>query len=125
MACAGLILHLMVKSSEERLDRIFSALSDQTRRRILARLEKEPRLSISDLAEPFAMTLPAVLKHLDILAATGLVRRSKIGRTVWVQMEVGSMKLAVDWLDRHRLFWTRSLDRLAAYAEAKERQSGG
>lgn len=125
MACAGLILHLMVKSSEERLDRIFSALSDQTRRRILARLEKEPRLSISDLAEPFAMTLPAVLKHLDILAATGLVRRSKIGRTVWVQMEAGSMKLAVDWLDRHRLFWTRSLDRLAAYAEAKERQSGG
>ena len=125
MACAGLILHLMVKSSEERLDRIFSALSDQTRRRILTRLEKEPRLSISDLAEPFAMTLPAVLKHLDILAATGLVRRSKIGRTVWVQMEAGSMTLAVDWLDRHRLFWTRSLDRLAAYAEAKERQSGG
>lgn len=115
----------MVRPGEERLDRIFSALSDPTRRRILARLEKESRLSISELAEPFAMTLPAVLKHLDILAATGLVRRSKIGRTVWVQIEAGSMKPAVDWLDRHRLFWTRSLDRLAGYAEAKERHSGG
>jgi DNA-binding transcriptional ArsR family regulator len=116
----------MVRSSGgERLDRIFSALSDPTRRRILARLEKQPRLSISDLAEPFEMTLPAVLKHLDILAGTGLVRRSKIGRTVWVQMQPGSMKPAMDWLERHRLFWSRSLERLADYAEAKERDSGG
>jgi DNA-binding transcriptional ArsR family regulator len=115
----------MVMSGEARLDRIFAALSDPTRRRILARLERERRLSISDLAEPFAMTLPAVLKHLEVLAATGLVRRSKVGRTVWVQMEAGSMKLARDWLQRHRLFWSRSLDRLAEYAEAKERQSGG
>ena len=112
-------------SSESRLDRMFSALSDPTRRRILARLEREPRLSISDLAEPFAMTLPAVLKHLDILSATGLVRRSKIGRTVWVEMEAGSLKPAMDWFERHRLFWTRSLDRLADYAEAKERESEG
>lgn len=115
----------MVRPGDERLDRIFSALSDPTRRGILARLEKAPRLSISDLAEPFAMTLPAVLKHLDILAATGLIRRTKIGRTVWVEMEAGSMKVAMDWLERHRLFWSGSLDRLAAYAEAKERQSGG
>lgn len=114
----------MVRSAENRLDRIFSALSDPTRRRILARLEKEPSLTISDLAEPFAMTLPAVLKHLDVLAATGLVRRSKVGRTVWVAMEPGSMRLAMDWLERHRLFWTRSLDRLADYAEARERESG-
>jgi DNA-binding transcriptional ArsR family regulator len=113
----------MVKSSEIRLDRVFSALSDPTRRRILARLERTPRLTISDLAEPFAMTLPAVLKHLEILASTGLIRRSKIGRTVWVEMEIGSMKVAMDWFERHRLFWTRSLDRLANYAEAKERES--
>jgi len=115
----------MVRSNEDRLDRMFSALSDPTRRRILARLEREPRLSISDLAEPFAMTLPAVLKHLDILSTTGLVRRSKIGRTVWVEMEAGSLKLAMDWFERHRLFWTRSLDRLVDYAEAKERESEG
>ncbi|MFZ0500181.1 MAG: metalloregulator ArsR/SmtB family transcription factor [Steroidobacteraceae bacterium] len=110
---------------EERLDRIFSALSDPTRRSILARLEAGPRLSVSDLAEPFAMTMPAVLKHLDILSGVGLIRRSKAGRTVWVQIEAGSMKAAMDWLEHHRLFWSTSLDRLARYAEAKERQTGG
>lgn len=113
----------MVKYTEIRLDRIFSALSDPTRRRILGRLEREPRLTISDLAEPFAMTLPAVLKHIEILASTGLIRRAKIGRTVWVELQTGSMKVAMDWFERHQLFWTRSLDRLADYAEAKERES--
>ncbi len=110
---------------EERLDRIFSALGDPTRRSMLARLEQEPRLSVSALAEPFAMTLPAVLKHLDVLSEVGLIRRSKAGRTVWVQIEPGSMKAAMDWLQRHRLFWTTSLDRLARYAEAKERETEG
>jgi len=110
---------------EERLDRIFSALSDPTRRSILARLEGEPRLSISALAQPFAMTMPAVLKHLDVLSEIGLIRRSKAGRTVWVEIEPGSMKSAMDWLQRHRLFWTASVDRLARYAEAKERESEG
>jgi DNA-binding transcriptional ArsR family regulator len=115
----------MVRFNEERLDRIFSALSDPTRRSILARLEGEPRLSISQLAEPFAMTLPAVLKHLDILSEVGLIRRCKTGRTVWVQIEAGSMKAAMDWLERHRLFWSTGLDRLARYAEAKEREADG
>jgi DNA-binding transcriptional ArsR family regulator len=115
----------MVIHKEERLDRMFSALSDPTRRAILARLEGEPRLSVTALAEPFAMTMPAVLKHLDILAAVGLIRRSKAGRTVWVQMEAGSMKVAMDWLQQHRLFWASSLERLARYAEAKERGLDG
>jgi DNA-binding transcriptional ArsR family regulator len=110
---------------QERLDRIFSALSDPTRRSILARLEAEPRLSISDLAEPFAMTMPAVLKHLEVLSEVGLIRRSKAGRTVWVEIEAGSMKAAMDWLQRHRAFWSTSLDRLARYAEQKERETGG
>lgn len=115
----------MVRYKEERLDRIFSALSDPTRRSILARLETEPRLSISALAEPFAMTMPAVLKHLDVLSEVGLIRRSKAGRTVWVQMETGSMKAAMDWLQQHRLFWSTSLDRLARYAEAREHDAEG
>lgn len=110
---------------QERLDRIFSALSDPTRRSILARLEAEPRLSISALAEPFAMTMPAVLKHLDVLSEVGLIRRAKTGRTVWVRIEAGSMKAAMDWLQHHRLFWSTSLDRLARYAEAKERETEG
>ena len=124
-ASPGLKLHRMVMYKEERLDRIFSALSDPTRRSILARLEEEPRLSISALAEPFAMTMPAVLKHLDILSGVGLIRRSKTGRTVWVEIEAGSMKAAMDWLQHHRVFWTTSLDRLARYAEAKERETEG
>lgn len=103
---------------------MFSALSDPTRRKILARLEKESTLSLSDLAEPFEMTLPAVMKHVRILSETGLVRRFKTGRTVWVEIEAGSMKGLMDWLESHRLFWSKSLDRLAAYAERKERQLG-
>ncbi|MGH8202302.1 MAG: ArsR/SmtB family transcription factor [Steroidobacteraceae bacterium] len=122
-ANGDLRLHLVVMYKQERLDRIFSALSDPTRRSILARLEGQPRLSISDLAEPFAMTMPAVLKHLDILSGVGLIRRSKAGRTVWVEIEAGSMKAAMDWLQHHRLFWTTSLDRLTRYAEAKERET--
>ncbi len=113
----------MVRYNEERLDLLFSALSDPTRRSILARLDREPRLSISELAQPFAVTLPAVLKHLDVLADTGLIRRSKTGRTVWVEIEPGSLKLAMDWLERHRIFWSRSLDRLVGYAEARERDT--
>ena len=119
------ILNRMVKSSESRLNLIFSALSDPTRRSIFARLEKEPRLSISDLAEPFAITLPAVLKHVDILCETGLVRRAKTGRTVWVEIEPGSLRFATDWLQRHRRFWSTRLDRLTGYAEAKEREAEG
>ncbi len=113
----------MVSCNSARLDGIFFALSDPTRRSILARLERQRRLSISELAEPFAVTLPAVLKHLNVLGETGLVRRSKSGRTVSVEIEPGSMKVALDWLEQHQRFWSTSLDRLVGYAEAKERQT--
>lgn len=113
----------MVRCHDERLNRIFSALSDPTRRAILVRLSRESRLSVSELAEPFAVTLPAILKHLAVLDETGLIRRSKSGRTVWVEMEAGSMKVAMDWLARHKLFWGASLDRLVKYAEAREREA--
>ena len=113
------------KLDEGRLNLIFSALSDPTRRAILARLEREPRLSISELAEPFAIQLPAVLKHLGVLSEVGLIRRSKSGRTVWIEIEAGSMKAAMDWLERHRIFWSSSLDRLVKYAQARERQTEG
>jgi DNA-binding transcriptional ArsR family regulator len=119
------IVYHMVNHSESRLNLVFSALSDPTRRSILARLEKEPRLSISELAEPFAMTLPAVLKHLDMLCETGLIRRAKSGRTVWVEIVPGSLRVATDWLERHRRFWTAGLDRLVVFAEAQEREMEG
>src|SRR5579864_2825803 len=102
------------------LDRTFSALVDPTRRAILARLEREDGASVSELARPFAIKLPAVMKHLDVLDEAGLIRRSKSGRTVTVRLCPEPMREAMDWLQRYERFWSASLDRLAAHAEAQE-----
>jgi DNA-binding transcriptional ArsR family regulator len=109
----------MVKYREERLDRVFAALSDPTRRAVLTRLARARALSVTSLAEPFDIKLPAVMKHLDVLAAVGLIHRVKTGRTVQVEIAAGALKPAVLWLQRYERFWSASLDRLAAYAEAK------
>jgi DNA-binding transcriptional ArsR family regulator len=114
----------MVNNRARHLDRIFSALSDPTRRAILARLEREDGLSVSDLARPFAIKLPAVMKHLDVLSEAGLIRRSKSGRTVTVGIAHDPLRQAMDWLSRYERFWATRLDRLASYAEAKEAQAG-
>lgn len=110
----------MVNYQARRLDRVFSALGDPTRRAILSRLERNERLSVSALAEPFAIKLPAVMKHLDVLSGAGLIRRSKAGRTVTVQIAADPLRGAANWLQRYERFWTTRLDRLATYAEAKE-----
>ena len=102
------------------LDRTFAALVDPTRRAILARLEREESASVSELARPFAIKLPAVMKHLDVLDQAGLITRSKIGRTVTVRLSPEPIREAMDWLRRYERFWSASLDRLAAYAEGKE-----
>ena len=104
----------------ERLDRTFAALVDPTRRAILARLEREDSASVSALAKPFAIKLPAVMKHLDVLDDAGLITRSKVGRVVTVRLRPEPMREAIDWLRRYERFWSASLDRLAAYAESKE-----
>ena len=72
----------MVNLQSRHLDGIFAALSDPTRRAVLARLSEAPELSVTTLAAPFAMSLPAVLKHLDVLQGAGLILRRKRGRTV-------------------------------------------
>jgi DNA-binding transcriptional ArsR family regulator len=110
----------MVKYRPAQLDRTFAALVDQTRRAILARLEREDRLTVSDLAMPFAIKLPAVMKHLDVLENAGLITRSKEGRTVTVRLRPEPMRDAVDWLHRYERFWSRSLDRLAEYVERQD-----
>ena len=104
----------------ERLNRTFGALGDPTRRAILARLERKGAASVSELAEPFAIKLPAVMKHLDVLDQAGLVTRSKVGRIVTVRLASEPMREAVDWLRRYERFWSASLDRLTAYAEREE-----
>jgi DNA-binding transcriptional ArsR family regulator len=104
----------------ERLDRTFNALVDPTRRAILAQLERKDGASISELAAPFTIRLPAVMKHLDVLANAGLVTRSKSGRTVTVRLRSQPMREAMEWLQRYERFWSSSLDRLTSYAERKE-----
>jgi DNA-binding transcriptional ArsR family regulator len=107
----------------ERLDRTFRALADPTRRAILSQLERRDGGSISELAEPFAIHLPAVMKHLDVLEKAGLVTRSKSGRTVTVRLRAQPMRAAMDWLQRYERFWSGSLDRLTSYAQSKEAEA--
>ncbi len=80
---------------------------------------------MSELAEPFAIKLPAVMKHLDVLDDAGLITRKKSGRVVTVRLNAGAMREAVSWLRRHELFWSPKLDRLAEYAERKELAARG
>lgn len=112
----------MVKHSEAQLDRTFSALSDPTRRALLARLEGEEALSVSELAQPFAMSLPAVMKHLDVLSDAGLITRTKTGRTVSCRLNADPMEEAMGWLARYQRFWTQRLDALEAMLS--ERRAG-
>ncbi|WP_332765160.1 ArsR/SmtB family transcription factor [Phenylobacterium sp.] len=114
----------MVNYQHRDLDRVFAALVDPTRRAILTRLEQAESLSITALAEPFPIKLPAVMKHLDVLSDAGLISRSKQGRTVAVRLSPQPLREARDWLSRYERFWSPALDRLAAYAEAKEAQAG-
>jgi DNA-binding transcriptional ArsR family regulator len=107
----------MANYSETQLNRTFAALVDPTRRAILSRLEKEPGLSVSDLARPFSLKLPGFTKHLDVLADAGLISRNKTGRTVSVRLTPDPMKGALGWLKRYEHFWSGSLDRLAAFVE--------
>ncbi|WP_137125586.1 helix-turn-helix transcriptional regulator [Roseomonas sp. HF4] len=107
----------MVQSQSPDLDRVFGALTDPTRRAMLARLAEEGSLSVSDLGRPLPMSLPAVMKHLDVLEAAGLLARRKQGRTVTCRLVGGPLEDAMGWLQRHARFWDESLDRLAAVVE--------
>jgi DNA-binding transcriptional ArsR family regulator len=107
----------MVKYLEQLLDRTFAALADPTRRALLARLSDRDALSVSELAEPFAMSLPAIMKHLDVLSDAGLIAREKTGRVVACRLTAKPMEQAMDWLNRYQRFWSDNFDRLAAFVE--------
>jgi DNA-binding transcriptional ArsR family regulator len=112
-------------SQQHDLDRVFATLADPTRRAILARLAQVESLSVSALAEPFAIKLPAVMKHLDVLGAAGLVTRTKSGRTVDVRLSAGPLRGPSAWLRDYERFWSPALDRLVAHAERKEVEARG
>jgi DNA-binding transcriptional ArsR family regulator len=110
----------MVKYQDEQLDRVFAALADPTRRSLIARLGNGEPASVSDLAEPLPMSLPAVMKHLDVLTDAGLIDRQKSGRTVQCRLTAATMKSAMDWLNRYEKFWSDRLSRLGAFLEEDE-----
>src|ERR1700736_2776178 len=112
----------MVKYRDETLDRTFAALADPTRRALLSRLGEDESISVSELAQPFSMSLPAIMKHLDVLSDAGLSARAKTGRSVACRLTAGPMEQAMDWLNRSQRFWSESLARLAAFVEEEQSQ---
>jgi DNA-binding transcriptional ArsR family regulator len=100
-------------TQSEQLDATFIALADPTRRAILARLV-QGEASVNELAAPFAISQPAISKHLKILERAGLVSRSAAGTRRPVKIEAAPMKQAVDWLEKYRKFWEASYGRLDA-----------
>ena len=108
----------MVKHSPLSLDATFAALADPTRRRILESLSRQ-QMRVTDLAEPFAMSLPAVSKHLRVLEDAGLLKRHRLGREHLIELEAAPMRKAQDWIAQYRKFWEGSLNALAEYLESE------
>ena len=108
-----------------RLDATFAALADPTRRAILARLAGA-EVSVTELAEPFAMSLPAVSKHLKVLERAGLITRKRDAQWRPCRLEAAPLKDVADWVNHYRRFWAESLDRLDDYLKElqKERKHG-
>jgi DNA-binding transcriptional ArsR family regulator len=113
----------MVNYQTAVLDRTFAALADPTRRALLARLDEEDNVSVSELARPFPVSLPAIMKHLEVLTDAGLIVRTKTGRTVSCQLTPAPMEQAMNWLARYERYWTEQLDRLAAFLEEDKWQA--
>lgn len=102
--------------SSDPLSVTLSALADPTRRAILSRLA-EGEASVTELAAPFAMSLPAVSKHLKVLEQAGLISRSREAQWRPCKLEAAPMREASEWLERYRIMWEAKLDRLADYLE--------
>lgn len=109
-----------MQSSQDRLNSTFAALSDPTRRAILARLSSG-EASVGDIAKPFRMTMPAVTKHLKVLQRAGLITQGRQAQWRPCKLKAGPLKEASDWVEQYRKFWEESFDRLDDYL--KELQS--
>ncbi len=106
----------------DQLDAVFSALADSTRRAILARLATSGELSVTELAEPFAMSMPAVTKHLKVLERAGLITRGKDAQWRPCRLEAAPLQDVFDWVEPYRHFWDESLDRLEDYLKEIQAQ---
>lgn len=96
------------------LDATFQALADPTRRAMVERLTRGPA-SVSELAQPFAMSLPAVVQHLAVLEASGLVASEKVGRVRTCRLQPATLSLAEQWFNQRRNEWEQRFDRLGEY----------
>lgn len=108
----------MVKRSE-RLDLVFQALADPTRRQLVERLGRG-EMAVSELAAPVAMSLPAVLAHLKVLETSGVVRSEKSGRVRTCRLEPAALSEATDWIAERRRDWEQRFDRLGTYLEENQ-----
>jgi len=114
------ILNHMVlyqRSDPRAVDEVFAALADPTRRAILGRL-REGEASVSELAQPFPVSLPAIAKHVRVLERAGLLAHQKTGRVRCCRLQVDRLQLADDWLETYRAFWSTRLDALANHLES-------
>ena len=112
--------------SPDRLSATFAALADPTRRGILARLSKR-EATVTELAAPYDMSLPAISKHLKVLEKAGLIRRGREAQWRPCRLEAKPLREVADWMEHYRRFWDESLDRLEAYLrelQAKEKLHG-
>ncbi len=107
--------------SADRLSATFAALADPTRRAILARLT-HGEISVTELAEPFDMSLPAVTKHLKVLERAGLITRGREAQWRPCQLKASPLKDVADWVEHYRSFWEQSLDRLDDYLQELQRK---
>jgi DNA-binding transcriptional ArsR family regulator len=101
-----------MSAQSEKIDRVFHALGDPTRRAMMERLSAGP-VSVSRLAEPFGMSLAAVVQHLQILEESGLVRTEKVGRVRTCSIDPGGLAVAANWIGERRSMWEKRLDRLS------------
>jgi len=108
-------------STDDRLDLLFRALGDRTRRALLARLAEKPAM-VTELAEPFEMSLPAVSRHLRVLERARLVVRNVDGRVHHCSVDLEPLKTVEAWVQHRRRFWEGNLDALARYMERDEKK---
>ncbi len=113
----ALVTHQSAEEGEEALDRVFFALSDPVRRAILRKLDEAPAL-VSELAEPFDMSLQAVSRHIQVLVRAGLVAQERTGRIARCNLDAAPLYDAAVWLNRYTKYWQQSFDQLAEIVKA-------